>query len=441
MNTTVISTGTKIPAEKRIPAETKKTVLRKMIRCRSRILKEYPFYGYLVMHLQLGVTACGTACTDMKHLLFDPDFVERLSDDEMIFVMLHEVLHCALSHCIRGLSKVHALYNIAADIVVNSNILYSAGLSEFEVAGIPAMHKTPDGREGYHFSAEEVYQMLLQNEAGSQSGIALEGSSSVGTGNSGKEAEDASVGAGDSGEESEDASVGTFDSHEIWAAVEENGAEADEWRKLIAEGSRKYSSAEVPMSIRDYIVELEREGRVDWRTVLQDFIQLHHDRYDYSFSPSDRRYSWSDFVMPAFSEQEEEQLDNLWFCVDTSGSISTHVLSEVMSEIRQAILLFDHLSGKLSFFDTQVTEPVPFEDEEDLLHIPASGGGGTSFAAIFHFLEEFPEDEMPSAIIVLTDGECPYPKEEAAMDIPVLWVIYNNPVDPPWGRVAHVDPD
>ena len=393
-----------------ISAETKKAVLRKMIRCRSRILGQYPFYGYLVMHLQLGITDCGTACTDMKHLLFDPDFAEQLTDNEMIFVMLHEVLHCSLSHCTRSRDFHPELFNIAADIVVNSNILYSMGIPEFEVAGIPAMHTTPDGQEGYHFSAEEVYRMLFQNAA--SGGMAVGGT---------------------------EFSADSFDSHGIWSSVEENDAETDKWKTLTIEGGRKYFSAEMPQSVREYILELEREAKVDWRTVLQDFIQLYHDRFDYSFSPSDRRYTWSDFVMPAFSEQDDEQIENLWFCVDTSGSISRDLLSEVLSEIRQAILLFDRLSGKLSFFDTHVTDPVPFEDEEDLLDIPAAGGGGTSFSAIFRFLKKFSEEDMPSAIIVLTDGYCDYPGESAAMDIPVLWIIYDNPVDPPWGRFVHIE--
>ena len=387
-----------------ISMETKKNVLRKMIRCRSLILGRYPFYGYLVMHLQLGVADCGTACTDMKHLLFDPDFAERLSDDEMIFVMLHEVLHCALLHCTRGRGFQPELYNIAADIVVNSNILYSMGIPEFKVDGIPAMHKTPYGQEGYHFSAEEVYRMLLRNN------------------NLGFNVRDVS-----------------FDSHAVWSSVEKSDAEEDTWKTLTAEGSKHYSSSEMPQSVREYILALEREAKVDWRTVLQDFIQVYNDRFDYSFSPSDRRYTWSDYVIPAFSEQTDERVENLWFCVDTSGSVSRDMLSAVMSEIRQAILLFDHLSGKLSFFDTHVTEPVPFDEEEDLYDIPVSGGGGTSFAAIFRYLKEFPEEEMPSAIIVLTDGYCDYPDEKAAMDIPVLWIICDNLMDPPWGRSVHMD--
>ena len=150
---------------KTISQDTKKAILRKMILARSRILEQYPFYGYLVMHLQLGVTDCGTACTDMKHLLFDPDFAKQLSDDEMIFVMLHEVLHCSLSHCTRSRNYHPKIFNIAADIVVNSNILYSMGLPEFSVAGILAIHTTPDGQEGYHFSAEEVYRMLIEDSS------------------------------------------------------------------------------------------------------------------------------------------------------------------------------------------------------------------------------------------------------------------------------------
>lgn len=286
--------------------------------------------------------------------------------------------------------------------------------------------------------------MLLQNPAAF--GIAMDGAEcspadSSGSPGSGREAErgrdnSASGSVPESGTES---AAGSFDSHEIWSSIEENDAETDRWEKLTIEGGRKYSSEEMPLSVREYILDLEQKAKVDWRTVLQDFIQLYHDRFDYSFSPSDRRYTWSDFVMPAFSEQDDEQIENLWFCADTSASISRDVLSEVLSEIRQAILLFDHLSGRLSFFDTHVTEPIPFDDEEDLTDIPAAGGGGTSFAAIFRFLKKFSEEDMPSAIIVMTDGYCNYPQESAAMDIPVLWIIYDNPADPPWGRFVHID--
>lgn len=56
--------------------------------------------------------------------------------------------------------------SIAADIVVNSNImlennmkLSSITLSKYG----PSMHVAPDGKEGYKYTAEQVYAMLSKN--------------------------------------------------------------------------------------------------------------------------------------------------------------------------------------------------------------------------------------------------------------------------------------
>ena len=47
-------------------------------------------------------------------------------------------------------------------------------------------------------------------------------------------------------------------------------------------------------------------------------------------------------------------------------------------------------------------------------------------------------EEKPASIIILTDGFCPFPQEKLAMGIPVLWLINNKEVDPPWGKVARI---
>ena len=48
------------------------------------------------------------------------------------------------------------------------------------------------------------------------------------------------------------------------------------------------------------------------------------------------------------------------------------------------------------------------------------------------------EENPPVSIIILTDGYCPFPKEEAANGIPVLWLINNEEVEVPWGKVARI---
>ena len=46
--------------------------------------------------------------------------------------------------------------------------------------------------------------------------------------------------------------------------------------------------------------------------------------------------------------------------------------------------------------------------------------------------------EPPASIIILTDGYAAMPPKEAAMGIPVLWIINNEKVTPKWGRVARI---
>ena len=92
---------------------------KRMIDARCVLIRDNPFFGRLAMELQLTCAPCGTACTNGKWLVVDPDFAEKLQTDrEMEFVLLHEILHCVLDHCTRRGSRDAELYNIACDIVV-----------------------------------------------------------------------------------------------------------------------------------------------------------------------------------------------------------------------------------------------------------------------------------------------------------------------------------
>ena len=125
--------------------------------------------------------------------------------------------------------------------------------------------------------------------------------------------------------------------------------------------------------------------------------------------------------------------------IDTSGSMSNKQISECYSEIYGAIQQFGgKLQGKLGFFDAVVVDPIPFEDEEEFKIIRPKGGGGTSFDIIFDYVEKEMEDEPPVSIVILTDGYAPFPKEACANGIPVLWIINNKEVTPPWGKIARI---
>lgn len=374
-----------------------------MTEARAALIRDNPFFGHLAMGLQPACAPCGTACTDGHRLIFDPEFAEKLSMREMQFVTLHEVMHCVLEHCIRGKNLQSLLFNIACDIVVNSTILDMWGLDSIKIAGEEAMHLAPDGREGRLYNAEEIYRMLLKKQDKVPGNVP---------------------------------DLSSFDRHDLWQGICGRAQLRDDWngriRKVIKECG---DSAGMPRSIRRVVRELADRTGQDWKQLLHDFLQF--DQYDYTFVPPDRRYTGGDFFLPAFHVDEDGgSANDIWVCVDTSASISEEELAGAMAEILDAMRQAQ-LSGKLSFFDSNITDPVPFESEEELRKITPKGGGGTSFQVIFDYLREKMSAELPKAILVFTDGYAWWPKEEAAMGVPVMWLISKDGKDDaPWGRMV-----
>ena len=232
-----------------------------------------------------------------------------------------------------------------------------------------------------------------------------------------------------------------FDDHTFWEGDDEDGSQKDVWCDRVMNTDKIISSlgdkgrGTVPMCAKRLIEELKKP-KLDWKTILNDFIQ--EEICDYSFAPPDRRMQDSPFFLPDFNEKDEKAKDIL-FMIDTSGSMSDDAITECYSEIYGAIQQFNgKLTGFLGFFDAVVVEPVPFEDEDEFKIIRPKGGGGTSFHVIFEYVKEKMEDSPPTSIVILTDGYAPFPSLDDTMEIPVLWIINNEEVNPPWGKVARI---
>ncbi len=407
----------------------KKDFVRRLLLSRMRLLSTHGFYGLLLMQMRFKLAEqVETAATDGTFIYFAPAFLMELSDKELDFVLLHEVLHAALQHCSRGEKRDHEQFNIACDIVVNSTILQEnhmdlSSISIQKFGGV-SMHLAPDGEEGYHYSAEQVYEMLL-NPIPSNNKKGQRGSSSI--------ARPAPGGRG------------TYrDDHSLWS-VESDPELRETWTARVVQAARAVeirdpsnSRGLIPGFAQRILKELT-EPRIDWRLILSEFIQPEIN--DYSFSPPDRRYDGSAFFLPDYNEMGEgDEVYDILFMVDTSGSVCDDQLAEAIGEIKGAIEQFNgKLRGWLGFFDTEVTPPKAFEDVESMLKIPPYGGGGTDFGCIFEYVRDRMWETPPAYIVILTDGYAPFPKEDAARGIPVLWLLNNDMVEPPWGKVARME--
>ena len=408
-----------------LSSEKRREYVKRILLSRMRILCNNGFYGLLLMHMNFAIdTGCETACTDGRKIYFGPSFLNNLDDDELDFIMMHEVMHCALQHCIRGKDYDQEAFNIACDIVVNSNILES---NKGDIKSITlkkygeSMHVAPDGKEGRFYTAEEVYAMLPAK--GKKKGASGTG---LGCGN---------------GDQPGKPGSGNWDDHSKWGTADEDGSLKDEWSKNLLDACEAIEIRDpsnqrglIPLCADRIIKEL-RKPQTDWRTILNDFVQ--EEITDYSFTPPDRRFDESPFFLPDYNEKDETVKDIL-FMIDTSGSMSDEAITAVYSEIKGAIDQFNgHLQGWLGFFDAEVVEPKPFSSEEEFRIIRPKGGGGTRFDIIFKYVEKH-MDTLPASIIIMTDGYADFPKEEEAMEIPVLWLLVTDDVKPPWGKVARI---
>lgn len=423
-----------------------KGCIKRLLLSRMRILYNHGFYGLLLMHMIYAVSEeIETACTDGVRITFGIDFLDSLSDSELDLVMMHEILHVVLQHCFRGDVEDPEAYNIAADIVVNSNIMLENGMKASSITLSKygtSMHVAPDGKEGHEYTAEQVYVMLPKNlnkkgnnkSHGSADGRAKKGNNKSPGSAVGRAKKEIS--------KEQHQPVRVWDDHSRWGKYEEDDTLRDVWVKRFEDAAeaikiRDPSNARglLPAFAERILKELKKT-QTDWRTILNDFIQ--EEVVDYSFAPPDRRFDDSPFFLPDFNGKED-RVEDILFMIDTSGSMSDDMIAAAYSEVKGAIDQFNgKLKGWLGFFDAAIIKPQPFSDENEFKIIKPAGGGGTDFQIIFEYVFHHMSDKLPASIIILSDGYAPFPLEKLAGGIPVLWLLNNEEVNPPWGKVARI---
>ncbi len=395
---------------------------------RMKMLCDNGFYGLLLMHVpvSIGTDKETVWVEDGDRIVFHPDFLDSLNDEELEYALQHVILHIVLRHFERSEEIRNEDYDLAADIVVNSNILraHTGNCRSISLSGYGGVqpHLAPNGDDGWKYTVEEILEMLKEMKGGIDS---LSGGGGEGQGHSGWD-DHASGSAGGSDAEAEQWQAYVCRACESMAKQAAN-LEEEPFTAGMAWGA-------IPAFVERMLENL-RKPQTDWRTILQEFVQ--EELVDYSFVPPDRRFPDSPFLLPDFNVKDEHP-ENILFMIDTSGSMSGNTITMVYSEVKGAIDQFDgKLKGWLGFFNAAVTKPQPFENENEFLTITPVGGGGTSFQVIFDYVNTAMRDEPPASIVILTDGYAPFPDEKAANGIPVLWILTTD-VEPPWGKVARV---
>ena len=427
--------------------EKKKEYMKRLLMSRMRLLINNGFYGLLLMHMIFSIDEnCETAATDGHRIFFGPKFLDELSDSELDFIMMHEILHVVLQHCMRQGDRDNEQFNIACDIVVNSNILLSNNMNQKAITLKKygeSMHIAPDGKEGYEYTAEEIYGMLPPPPKNRKPKPALTRThGEAGDDDEEGDAKGSALGRAKKKQGKKTDAPAVWDDHTRWGMDEEDDTFRDVWVKRFEDACEAISIRDpsnqrglLPLFAERLFKEL-RKPQTDWRMILNDFVQ--EEIVDYSFTPPDRRFDESPFFLPDFNDKDD-LVEDILFMIDTSGSMSDDMITAAYSEVKGAIDQFDgKLKGWLGFFDAAIIEPKPFASLEEFKIIKPAGGGGTDFQIIFEYIRKHMHDKLPASIIILTDGFAPFPKEKLSMGIPVLWLLNNEKVNPPWGKIARI---
>lgn len=371
----------------------KSNLSNKILSARSRIIKKNGFFGTLLLSLKMAFTdEISTAATDGKYIYFNEDFMKDLTSSEIEFIILHETMHVALNHMERSKGKNNEIYNIAADIVINSNIARMYGsVNAIKVNGNISMNTVPGvnlfENDGYLFTTEEVYNKLLKVFIRSKF--------------------------------IDEYSEKRFDNHSLWA-----DANTDEIKENIIRAHMSSSNfkiqGDLPGEVETYLNELVNP-RIDWRVLLNDFIQS--ELNDYSFTPPDNRYNEFDFFLPGFNEKEES-IENIIFAVDTSGSMLDEDIISLYSEINGAIEQFSgKIKGYFMEFDYTVQSVNEINDSFDITKVKTLGRGGTSYKAITDYIKDKMSDVSINKLIILTDGYADFLTSKDLNGISVLYIF------------------
>lgn len=362
------------------------------------------FFAHLLFNLPIRAAEVQTAETDGREIRINPAWWFSLAPQERRGVLCHEVLHLVLQHHRRCGGRDPLVWNVAADLAVNSLLVFprEGGCGRLpEGALLPGT--APFKRLGFQLSAEVYYDQLLKEDAVSalreRQGWNFGWVSSAPPAGLG--------GVAPVGNE-----IGGWD-----ARVRQAAQAALREAATVGRGPvRGYRPC------RDRLPELieravfgPRAARLDWRQELQRFV-ADACREEFSWLTPNRRSLAGGLILPGRAAAEGRRLA---VAIDTSGSIGPDVLEQFVGELL-AIAASAHAAVHVYVHDVDVTAVHVFEPGDAAGKLSLPGGGGTSHVPVLERIERDSLSEGFVGAICLTDLFTEFP--ERAPELPVLWV-------------------
>ena len=376
---------------------------RKLAKVKIALMRNPKFafwQGILMVGKTSIVDGLPTAATNGRDEMYGREFVAKLGEKELAFVILHEAMH----KCYRHLTTWRKLWedepmlaNAAMDYVINlelADMAKATGVLAFPMIDGKQLGLLDEKYRG--MNTKQVYDLLKKQCQG---------------------------GGGGSGSEE------GFDDHD-WEGAgklsdEEQEVLGKEIDRAIRQGVLAEKRAGVGAGGRSLELEDLLNPQVNWREVLREYVKSICSGKDASsWRKVNRRFLSSDTYMPTLVS---ERVGHLVVAVDTSGSIGGRELSNFLSEVKSIAEEVTPDKVDLLYWDGEVAGHEEYDSSTVASIVNSTkprGGGGTSPSCVSTYLKD--KGIKPECVIMLTDG---YVGNDWGQDweVPVLWTIAGNP--------------
>lgn len=361
----------------------------RIAKARIKLVLDDPFFGVICMRWEIiELKDGGTMATDGNNLYYHVPWVDKLTDDELLGVVVHEAMHCALLHMLRLGNRDKMIANMAMDFAINPTIMGKYKL--------PKDGCNDPKYDGWTF--EDIYEDLIKNA------IKIPA--------------------------------------DLWGQVMEpknaNGQKMTEAEIKVMEADMKSTVAnaaavakkqgKMPRNMELFIDKLLKP-QVDWREKLKAIVTGLYPA-DYTWRKFNRRLVDEGVFAPSIVR---EGAGEIVIGIDTSGSIGRKELTTFFSELQSIAEEVMPERIHVLYIDAEVSGVDTFEMGENIVARPR-GGGGTDFCPAFKWVED--NGIEAQALVYFTDMYGSFPK--ATPHYPVIWVSTSDIKEAPFGDVINV---
>ena len=353
-------------------------------KAKVQIMIDSVFYTTLMLGLNHKITnKVKTAGVDGLTVFYNPDFVQKLTLNETVGLIMHELGHVAFQHITRRGDRNHKKWNIAGDYCIN-NILDEQG------------YKLPCGAlisPSYNeMSSDQVYSLLPDP-------IEIDFDCDI----------------------IEPGSDGSDNTIEVTQQI----------RELVTKAKTQASLLDPDYKLDSEITRTLEEllnPKLDWRILLQNFMN-DFSQEDYSYSRPNRRYQPKYYLPSRYSTS----ISTVTVAVDTSVSVSQEEIQEYLTEIQSIRDTFNIEHLTVLGCDYKLRNVIEVSPDQSLLDIKLTGGSWTKFSPVFEYLKLNP----PTVLIYFTDMDALFDFDEPQFN--VLWINTWDDRKAPIGKTININ--